>query len=1120
VQDQTRYKGIVERLRGLQARMARLDSARGLLWTAALVLLLFGVLIGITVISWLPKNARLIIDLVFLLTLGASAYFWVVRPYVNRRSFLKIARMLEAKYGKFQSRLIAALELHEKAAQNRENYSIELIEKTIEEAGGIIGEIDTDAVIDYRPANKALVQVSVLLAVVLIGFFVNPGAIHNAFLLYSQPLADFEKPPEFQLTLEPSSGEFFRNMDLAVKASFEGKAPRKVDLHYKFEDGSWASEPMAKPESLSRAAFTYTFKKIKRSLELYAKSGGVQSQRVHLDIVDPPRLTDINLTFDYPDYAGMPDARGNPNDGNVTALKGTRVSVEARANKPLLKAFQLYADSSTVPLTVDGDHITGQFTVRDNIRYTIGLVDQSSRVNPEPIWYDIQAVEDYPPTINIRFPNADVDLDEHITLPLEIAVSDDYGFGKLNLVYWVVSEGQQTEPVKQPLGIPDAGGLDQVIAHTWNMQSLNPLPGDMVYYFCEVSDNDIVSGPKWSKSKVFSARLPNLDEILADVQGSQDEQMETLEEALKDQKELQKKIDDVSREMLKASDVNWEKQQEARQVLEKQDALAKELEKLSREMQQNLDKLEENRLIGEEIAEKMQEIQRLMEEVAPPELKDAMKKLQEAIQNMDPNELKKALEQFQMTSQQMLENLDRTLALLQKLAIEQKMDMLVQLAEKIEQEQENINEAVEGAQDSSSLAKNLQPQKNASNEFDVLKDQFSQLQEMDQEANMIPAPEEQAAEEQVNDPQVPQQFQQMQEGMKNNNGGSCKSQGKKLRRKLSDMAGALKAAQKAMQDQQKSEIARKMQKAAEDLLYLSDRQENLLDSTRSYQQTGDGLRAMASNQLNIAGASSRVADFLSDLSKESVFINIALMRLMGLTLSDMNDAVGHLDKRFAQGAMQSEQSAMSNLNKTVYLLLQARDNATSSSSGSGMQEMMQQMQQMTQMQQGINSQTMMLMPQTGMPMSMGQQQALQQLAAQQEMLRNQLDEMNDEFGKRGEMLGRLDQLGEEMKKVVEDLRRSNINQKTIERQENILSRLLDAQKSVNRREYSKKRQSEQGIDVMRRSPTLPEDFTGQDAWISEMIRKALEEEYPRQYEKLIRAYFKSFQNQGDKIEKE
>ena len=1112
------YTGIVAKLTTLQKRLGRIASSQGVLKTFGLALVLFGVLIGLTQLTWPSNGARLIADLIFVALFGLAVYFWAVRPYFNRPSFLQIARKLEQKYGKLQSRLIAALELHELAQKNREGYSIELIEKTIEEAGGVIAEIDTEAIIDYRPLNSWLIRVGALLSAALAIFLMNPTAIYNTWLLYSQPTADFERPPDFKLSLSPDGGEFYRNMDLVIKADAEGKAPRRIDLHYKFDDGTWTNDRMSRADSNAEASFVYTFKKIKRSLDIYAKSGGVESPKAHLEIIDPPRLTDINLSFDFPDYTGLADARGNPNDGNISALKGTRVKLEARSNKPLSQSYQLFNDSSRVPLSTDNDLITGGFTVKSTGRYTVILHDEAGRHNPEPIWYDIQALEDYPPSIAIQFPDADVDLGEQMILPLEIGIADDYGFGKLNLVHWMLSEGQQTEPVKESLSIRDKKELDQTISYELNVQTLNPLPGDIIYYYCEVSDNDIVSGPKWAKTRTYSARLPNLDEILADVQGAQEEQMESLEEAMKKQTELQKQIEQISRDMLKATEVNWEKQRQAKAVLEKQKDLAEKLDDLAKEMQDNLEKLEENKLISEELAEKMQEIQNLMEEVAPPELKEAMKKLQEALEKMDPNELKKALEQFQMTSEQLLENLDRTLSLLQKLAIEQKMDMLVQLAEKITKDQQAINESTDAAADSAALAKQLQPEKNASNEFDILKDQFAQLEQMDQKEQMIPAQEKKEAGEQVNNPEIPQDFQDMQQGMCSGSKGMCKNKGKKLHKELDEMTMALKNAQKAMQDQQRQEIARKMQKAAQDLLYLSGRQETLLDSTRAYQSTGDGLRKMASNQMQIAGASSRTAELISELSKESIFINITLMKFLGMTLSDMSDATSHLDKRSAQGAIQSEQSAMANLNKTVYLLFQARENAMSSSSGSGMQEMMQQMQQMAQMQAGINEQTMMQIPQPGMQMNMGRQQALQKLAAEQEMLRQTLEEMNDQFGKRGEMLGRLDQLGEEMKKVAEDLKRQRVNQETINRQQGILSRLLEAQKSVNRRDYSKKRQAELGADVVRRSPSLPDELNGDDAWISEMIRKALDENYPRQYEKLIRAYFKSIQNQGGRIE--
>ena len=153
-----------------------------------------------------------------------------------------------------------------------------------------------------------------------------------------------------------------------------------------------------------------------------------------------------------------------------------------------------------------------------------------------------------------------------------------------------------------------------------------------------------------------------------------------------------------------------------------------------------------------------------------------------------------------------------------------------------------------------------------------------------------------------------------------------------------------------------------------------------------------------------------------------------------------------------------------------------------------------------------------MMPKPGMSMNQSQQQSLRSLAAQQEALRQQMQELQDEYGERGNILGRLNALGEEMKKVADDLRNSKVDQKTIERQEQILSRLLDTQKSVNRREYSKKRKAESGSEFNRRSPELTGDAVGENEELMELIKKALQEKYPRKYDRLIKAYFKSLQN--------
>ena len=98
---------------------------------------------------------------------------------------------------------------------------------------------------------------------------------------------------------------------------------------------------------------------------------------------------------------------------------------------------------------------------------------------------------------------------------------------------------------------------------------------------------------------------------------------------------------------------------------------------------------------------------------------------------------------------------------------------------------------------------------------------------------------------------------------------------------------------------------------------------------------------------------------------------------------------------------------------------------------------------------------------------------------------------------------------EEMKEVINDLEGLDLHRKTIERQQKILSRMLDAQKSVREKEYSKDRLAESGEDMLRRSPqdpTNPEDQKLKQLNL-ELIR-ALQEGYAPDYEVLIEEYFR------------
>src|SRR5262249_5037357 len=107
-------------------------------------------------------------------------------------------------------------------------------------------------------------------------------------------------------------------------------------------------------------------------------------------------------------------------------------------------------------------------------------------------------------------------------------------------------------------------------------------------------------------------------------------------------------------------------------------------------------------------------------------------------------------------------------------------------------------------------------------------------------------------------------------------------------------------------------------------------------------------------------------------------------------------------------------------------------------------------------------------------MSAGDRQELERIAQEQRRLREAIDQIQQEDASRPEqpkLRGRLDKVKQEMKEVEEQLRDGNTQGDLEQKQTRILSRLLDAQRSVNRRDFEPQRESRPGEDVNRPSPS-------------------------------------------------
>ena len=107
-----------------------------------------------------------------------------------------------------------------------------------------------------------------------------------------------------------------------------------------------------------------------------------------------------------------------------------------------------------------------------------------------------------------------------------------------------------------------------------------------------------------------------------------------------------------------------------------------------------------------------------------------------------------------------------------------------------------------------------------------------------------------------------------------------------------------------------------------------------------------------------------------------------------------------------------------------------------------------------------------------------------------------------------------------MDKVIDDFINKNITQKTMERQQKILSRMLDSQKSLQEKDYENKRESVVAENTEYLGPLgLPNDLGEKDLLLINALESAIEENMPLEYNSMIQSYFLTLQKKEYNNEK-
>jgi hypothetical protein len=302
-------------------------------------------------------------------------------------------------------------------------------------------------------------------------------------------------------------------------------------------------------------------------------------------------------------------------------------------------------------------------------------------------------------------------------------------------------------------------------------------------------------------------------------------------------------------------------------------------------------------------------------------------------------------------------------------------------------------------------------------------------------------------------------------------------------------------------------IQESLRRASYRLLQVSAEQEEL---SRQITNGSISRSRAAERQASIETGLSQVADSIYQISRETFSISPQIGKALGMAKASMSRSQQTLSQSDQNVA--GEQARSSGLVHQAVLAMQETSEGLDGQSGSGMEDFLAGLEQAGAQQAALSRALAELLGQGNL--SPQAQAAMQRLAAQQRALKDRLEKLIRDHGDMPGIAGRLDDVAQEMERVLEDLDRRRPDRRTIDRQEKILSRLLDAQKSLNQRDYSRDRKATTGSDIIRRSPSPVSLETAE--WMERIRRDLLRlgrEGYSPEYEMLIRQYFDALSRQ-------
>jgi hypothetical protein len=789
---------------------------------------------------------------------------------------------------------------------------------------------------------------------------------------------------------------------------------------------------------------------VEADLYLRAASGGRRSGELKVSVALPAFVADLGLTARFPSYLARADEPLLIGPDLVPLPVGTEIVTSGTASVPLASAaWTLATTPSSEPrvaqMRVQDTKIDGRFTptLSGTWRLEARTADGGSLEGAAPELH-LVLVPDSAPVVLVPVPGRDTTLPISMRQPIVADVRDDHGVTRLALVSWRVSRtGRVGEVVRESLDISGVGDR-AIVQGRLDADRRGLLPGDTMRMYVEAWDN--APTPHVGRSAEIALRLPSMDELRAEARAAARQVAGAADSLVDAQRELSDRTRDLAQERSRDPDgrpagrpdgrgnqqsgtMSFQSTQRAEEIARDQAAMAQRVADLAQAVEEIARAAKAAGVDDSAFQQRLKEVQELLQRALTPELEQRLRELQEALTRLDPEATRQALQRLAEAQQELRRELERSEELFRRAAMEGELASLAKDAEDLHQRQSEWTREDAPRADSAAAAA----------EQDIATATDSLAKGLERAGQTTPLDNPQAAARRAQ-----RAMQEAANAAQQRNARGARQQGQEAADALQQLPNQLREQRDSLVAAWKQETLDALERALTETAALARRQEQVADALRN----GEAGATTRARQAAIEEGTRAIEQQIGEAAGRHALVSPQLEAALGYAQNQMRQAREQLEQGDPNPntAAPFAEQALDALNATAHALVRTAQQVSGAQSGSGFQEALEQLAQMAQQQQGLNGEAQGLLPLMA-PGGQAMMQRLRELANRQRQLAEQLERLQAEGD-----ASAAGALAQEARELARQLEAGRLDRRTIDRQERLYRKLLDAGRSLSGQE--------------------------------------------------------------------